>query len=80
MFLYVSTYALSSTVLPIAKQIKVPIVILNLQPVPSLDYENFNALGDRGKMTGKWLEHCQACSVPEIASVFNRAGISYNFV
>jgi L-arabinose isomerase len=31
-------------------------------------------------MTGIWLEHCQACSVPEIASVFNRAGIGYDFV
>lgn len=79
-FLYVSTYALSSTVLPVAQKVKVPIIILNLQPVPQLDYEAFNALGDRGKMTGIWLEHCQACSVPEIASVFNRAGIQYDFV
>ena len=31
-------------------------------------------------MTGFWLENCQACSVPEIASVFNRAGHSYDFV
>ncbi|MGC9355325.1 MAG: hypothetical protein ACP5D9_15870, partial [Mariniphaga sp.] len=79
-FLYVSTYALSSTVLPVAQKVKVPVVILNLQPVPQLDYEAFNQLADRGKMTGVWLEHCQACSVPEIASVFNRAGIQYDFV
>ncbi|MBL7972837.1 MAG: L-fucose/L-arabinose isomerase family protein [Prolixibacteraceae bacterium] len=79
-FLYVSTYALSSTVLPVAQKLKVPVVILNLQPVAELDYEAFNRLGDRGKMTGKWLEHCQACSVPEIASVFNRSGIQYDFV
>ena len=79
-FLYVSTYALSSTVLPVAQKLKVPVVILNLQPVANLDYEAFNKLGDRGKMTGVWLEHCQACSVPEIASVFNRSGIQYDFV
>ena len=79
-FLYVSTYALSSTVLPIAQKVKVPFVILNLQPVPQLDYEAFNQLDDRGKMTGVWLEHCQACSVPEIASVFNRSGVQYDFV
>lgn len=79
-FLYVSTYALSSTVLPIAQKLKVPVLILNLQPVAQLDYEAFNALGDRGKMTGVWLEHCQACSVPEIAAVFNRSGIQYDFV
>jgi len=48
-FLYVSTYALSSTVLPIAQKLKIPVVILNLQPVATLDYEAFNNLGDRGK-------------------------------
>ena len=79
-FLYVSTYALSSTVLPVAQKLKVPVIILNLQPVSSIDYKIFNALGDRGKMTGEWLAHCQACSVPEIANVFNRSGIRYEFV
>lgn len=79
-FLYVSTYALSSTVLPVAQKLKVPVIILNLQPVAQLNYEAFNQLGDRGKMTGVWLEHCQACSVPEIASVFKRSAIQYDVV
>lgn len=79
-FLYISTYALSSTVLPVARKLGVPVILLNLQPVPQLDYNSFNNLGDRGKMTGMWLEHCQACSVPEIAGVFNRAGIRYEIV
>jgi L-arabinose isomerase len=79
-FLYISTYALSSTVLPVVQRAKVPVVVLNLQPVAAIDYESFNALGDRGKMTGEWLAHCQACCVPEIASVFNRAGIPYHLV
>jgi L-arabinose isomerase len=80
LFLYISTYALSSTVLPVVQKVKCPIVILNIQPVAAIDYESFNALGDRGKMTGEWLAHCQACSVPEFANVFNRAGIDYEFV
>jgi L-arabinose isomerase len=79
-FLYVSTYALSSTVLPVVQRARVPVVVLNLQPVPQLDYARFNALGDRGLMTGVWLEHCQSCSAPEIACVFNRAGIPYHLV
>ncbi|MCH2174263.1 MAG: L-fucose/L-arabinose isomerase family protein [Lentisphaeria bacterium] len=79
-FLFISTYALSSTVLPVVQKAKVPVVLLNLQPVAQLDYESFNALGDRGKMTGVWLEHCQSCSVPELASVFNRADIDYHLV
>lgn len=79
-FLYIATYALSSTVLPAAQRAGVPVVVLNLQPVPQLDYEAFNKLGDRGRMTGIWLEHCPACSAPEIACVFNRAGIEYHLV
>ena len=79
-FLYVSTYALSSTVLPVVQRLGVPVVVLNLQPEAQLDYESFNRLGDRGAMTGKWLEYCQACSVPEIACVFNRAGIPFHVV
>jgi L-arabinose isomerase len=80
LFLYVSTYALSSTVLPVVQKAGVPVVVLALQPVARLDYDAFNALGDRGTMTGVWLEHCQACSAPEIACVFNRAGIAYHLV
>jgi L-arabinose isomerase len=79
-FLFISTYALSSTVLPVVQKAKVPVVMLNLQPVAQLDYAAFNALGDRGRMTGVWLEHCQSCSVPELACVFNRAGIDYHVV
>lgn len=80
LFLYVATYALSSTVLPLVQKIKCPIIILNIQPVAAIDYESFNKLGDRGKMTGEWLAHCQACSVPEIGNVFNRSGVNYELV
>jgi L-arabinose isomerase len=76
-FLYVTTYALSSTVLPAVRRAKVPVVILNLSPAPAIDYEKFNRLGDRAKMTGEWLAHCQACPVPEIANVFNRCRIPF---
>jgi len=79
-FLYISTYALSSTVLPVVQKANAPVIVLNLQPVKAIDYNSFNALGDRGLMTGEWLAHCQACSAPEIASVFNRAGIEYHLI
>src|SRR6266567_8653942 len=41
-FLYVSTYALSSTVLPVVQKARAPVVVLNLQPLPQLDYDQFN--------------------------------------
>lgn len=79
-FLYMSTYCLSSTVLPIAQRLRCPVIILNLQPVPAVDYEYINSLGDRGKMTGHWLMHCQACSAPEIISVLKRSGLRFDLV
>ncbi|MBE0652248.1 MAG: L-fucose/L-arabinose isomerase family protein [Bacteroidales bacterium] len=79
-FLYISTYALSHNVLPVVQKIKVPIVVLNLQPVKAINYEKFNAMGDRGIMTGEWLAHCQSCVAPELASVFNRANIPYRLI
>ena len=79
-FLYISTYALSSTILPIAQIVNKPIVMLNVQPTSRIDYSFVNSMSDRGKMTGEWLAHCQACSVPEFASVFNRAGIKYDII
>ena len=79
-FLYISTYALSSTVLPIAQRIKAPVILLNIQPVAAIDYEKLNNMSDRGDMTGEWLAHCQACSIPEIACVFNRSNVQYDIV
>ena len=79
-FLYVSTYALSSTVLPVVKKAKVPVIILNLAPEAAIDYASFNAMTDRTKMTGEWLAYCSACPVPEIANVFNRTGIKFHQV
>src|SRR5688500_8568804 len=77
-FLYVTTYSVSSTVLPVVQRAKVPVIILNLSPEASIDYASFNALNDRTKMTGEWLAHCSACPVPEIANVFKRAGIQFH--
>ena len=79
-FLYVSTYALSSTVLPVVQRTGAPVVVLNLQPTAAIDYDRFNALKDRHTMTSEWLAHCQACAVPEIASVLTRAGVPFHQV
>ncbi len=77
-FLYVTTYALSSTVLPVVQRAKVPVIILNLSPEKAIDYVSFNALNNRTKMTGEWLANVSACPVPEIASVVLRAGIQFH--
>lgn len=66
------TYATSSTVLPVAQAAKAPVVLLGLQPTPTLDYANTD--------TGEWLANCAACCVPEIAGAFTRARIPYDTV
>jgi len=76
-FLYVTTYALSSTVLPVVRRAKVPVILLNLSPSAAIDYKSFNQMGDRTRMTGEWLAYCQACPVPEIANVFRRCRIPF---
>ncbi|MBZ0277558.1 MAG: arabinose isomerase, partial [Anaerolineae bacterium] len=50
---YVGTYATSSQVLPVVQHSTAPVLILNLQPVPTLDYLNVD--------TAEWLANCCAC-------------------
>ena len=78
--LYVTTYALSSTVLPLVQQLNVPVLILALQPEQRLPAAAINQLNDRGARTGEWLAHCQACSAPELTNVFQRSGIDYTLI
>src|SRR5215217_4314964 len=66
------TYATSSTVLPVAQAAHAPVVLLGLQPTPTLDYANTD--------TGEWLANCAACCVPELAGAFTRARIPYDTV
>jgi len=76
-FLYVSTYALSSTVLPVVQRAGAPVVLLNLSPGAAIDYAAMSAMQDRTRMTGEWLAFCSACPVPEMANVFARVGIPF---
>jgi L-arabinose isomerase len=80
LFLYVTTYALSNTVLPLVQGAGVPVIVLNLQPEAAIDYAAFNRMEDRTAMTGHWLAYCSACPVPEIANVMARARIPFHQV
>lgn len=80
LFIFISTYALSSTLIPIVNRLKIPVLLLNMQPLPAIEYDKLNSMGDRGAMTGEWLANCQACSVPEFSSIFNRAHVKYDII
>ena len=51
LFLYVTTYALSATVLPVVRRARVPVIVLNLAPESAIDYDSFNRLPDRQAVT-----------------------------
>lgn len=69
---YVGTYATSAQVLPVVQRGKAPVLVLNLQPTPALDYPHTD--------TAEWLANCSACCVPEIANAFTRSRIPFNVV
>jgi L-arabinose isomerase len=69
---YVGTYSTSSQVLPAVQRRRAPVLILNLQPVPALDYLDTD--------TAEWLANCCACCVPEISNAFARSRIQFNVV
>lgn len=69
---YVATYATSAQVLPAVQRRRAPVLVLNLQPIPALDYPNTD--------TAEMLANCSACCVPEIANAFARSNIQFNVV
>lgn len=71
-FLHSATYFTSDSVLPIHQICKAPVIVLNLQPTPQIDYDHTD--------TGEWLAQCGNCPVPEISNAFNRAGIAFRCV
>lgn len=80
LLVYVTTYALSATVLPVILRAKVPVILLNLQPAPAIEYESFNNMVSRTAMTGEWLAYCSSCPMPEIANVLRRLNVPFQQV
>lgn len=80
LFIYITTYAVSSIVLPLVQRAGAPVIVLNLQPDAAIDYAAFNQLKDRSAMTGIWLEYCSACPAPEIANLMQRAKVPFRQV
>jgi L-arabinose isomerase len=78
LLVYPTTYALSSTVIPIVTRAKVPVILLNLQPAAAIEYGRFNSMKSRTEMTGEWLAYCNSCPIPEIANVLVRLGMKFH--
>lgn len=70
--LYLGTYGTSSLALRTIQRRRVPVLLLNLQPAPALDYTRAT--------TEDMLVHCSSCILPELCGVFNRASIPFSLV
>ena len=64
---YMSTYAMSSTVLPVVQRAGVPLLVVSLQPSKAMDYRNGT--------TFMQLEHDNQTSLPEVCCALRRANI-----
>lgn len=64
---YLSTYALSSAVLPVVQRAGAPMILVSLQPTPAMDYEHGT--------TVMQLEHDNQTSLPELCYALTRANI-----
>ncbi|MDR0380783.1 MAG: L-fucose/L-arabinose isomerase family protein [Oscillospiraceae bacterium] len=71
-FCHNATYVTSDSVLSVHQVCPAPVVILNLQPAPQLNYAKTT--------TGEWLAQCAGCSVPELTNALHRAGIRHHVV
>ncbi|HEY7294890.1 MAG TPA: L-fucose/L-arabinose isomerase family protein [Dehalococcoidia bacterium] len=72
-FCLVGTYATASLVLPVLQGAHAPAVVLNLQPVPAVDYATAG--------TAEWLaQSCTALAMPEIANACRRAGLGFRSI
>ena len=67
-----ATYATSAQILPAVQRAGAPVLVIDLQPSEKMDHPNTD--------TGKWLAYCNACTLPELSSVFQRCGIPFRSV
>lgn len=66
--LFVSTYMTSAQVLPLFKYVGAPVLLVCLQPGPSMDHETFG--------TGDWLGYAGSAGLPEMCVAQERLGMS----
>ncbi|MDH2425358.1 L-fucose/L-arabinose isomerase family protein [Sphaerisporangium sp. TRM90804] len=69
---FLTTYMTATMLLPIAQRSGAPVLLVNLQPTPSMDHATFD--------TGQWLAYCGACPLPEMANTFQRCGVPFRSV
>ena len=67
-----ATYATATQVLPVVQRCGAPTLVVDLQPHSRMDHPNTD--------TGRWLEYCGSCSLPEMSATLQRCGIPFRSV
>ena len=66
LFLLVSTYMTSGQILPLLRDLTMPIVVIALQPSTRMDHDTFG--------TGEWLAYAGSAGLPEMGVALERLG------
>ncbi|MFI5756874.1 arabinose isomerase [Streptomyces sp. NPDC051569] len=69
---FLTTYMTATMLVPVAQLGDAPVLLINLQPTPSMDHAHVD--------TGQWLAYCGACPLPEMANAFERVGVPFRSV
>lgn len=69
---HLATYATSTQVLPVIQRAGVPALLIDLQPHARMDHARTD--------TGRWLEYCGVCPLPELAATLQRCAIPFRSV
>ena len=72
-FCYCATYSPSSNVLPVFRNYKVPVVVLNLQSKPQIDYSGIHDIGT-------WLGDLSCAGAPEVTAALLKSNIRYDCI
>lgn len=70
--LFIATYMTSGQVVAIAREVDVPILLLELQPEPHMPHAEVD--------TGDFLLYAGVAALPELSNVFERCGADYEII
>lgn len=72
-FCYCATYSPSSNVVSVVSGLEVPVIVLNLQPEKSPDFEKVKKIGD-------WLGMLSVAGSPEVTAVLLKMGLRFSVI
>ncbi len=73
LFCYCATYSTSENLLPAIRGLKIPVIVLNLQPTAHIDYSAIHDIGS-------WLGTLSCAGTPEVTAVLMKSGYKFDVI